>query len=77
MTRKLMSAQGQYLQSLVYCPVIREQVMANGRKHFSIPGGQATWWHCPECQGWHVVIDKDNPLRTNSGTVEYTMPDYR
>jgi hypothetical protein len=77
MTKKVTSApQRQNHQLLIYCPVNCKQVMANDWEQISIPGGQATWWHCPECRGWHVVVGQDNPLRANSGSVEHTTPDY-
>jgi hypothetical protein len=40
----------------LHCPAISKQVSAGERQQFSIPGGLATWWHCPECRGWHVVV---------------------
>lgn len=40
----------------VACPVTCEQVAMNSCRQLSVPGGQATWWRCPECGGWHVVV---------------------
>ena len=28
-----------------------------------IPGGQAVWWQCPECGGWHISqIETMSPI---------------
>jgi hypothetical protein len=41
---------------VLQCPIIHQPVKVNEWKQLSIPGGQATWWHCPECLNWHVLV---------------------
>lgn len=49
--------QQQGLQKMAYCPQARKLVVKNNSQTLFIPGGRATWWHCPACQGWHVHIE--------------------
>ena len=58
MINDLTNVQEQNRQSRVYCPIVGKQVIANSWKYFSVSNKQATWWHCPECLGWHVVVGK-------------------
>jgi len=45
--------QGKWVLS--YCPSTGDEVVGSGwNKRFSTPTGQATWWHCPSCGGWHI-----------------------
>ena len=63
MTLKLTSMQEKKLHLQTTCPTLQQQVLRGGDfKGFAIPGGRAIWWHCPECQGWHVVIQNDRKL---------------
>jgi hypothetical protein len=48
----------QHLKSNGYCPKTGKQVGQQGGQNFLLPGGQATWWHCPACGGWHVILQK-------------------
>jgi hypothetical protein len=49
------------IYSLPHCPLTGEQVLEDGSKYFSFSGWHISWWHCPACHGWHVVVlnDKD------------------
>ena len=38
------------------CSATGRQVTVQSWQQFPIPGGQAMWWQCPDCLGWHVVI---------------------
>ncbi len=47
---------------LVECHELAEEVVGRVQKRYPIPDGQAVWWACPACQGWHVVItNEENP----------------
>jgi hypothetical protein len=59
MTAKLTVLHPHNLQTPSYCPTLQQQVWQGDFKVFKIPGGQVIWWHCPECQGWHVAIQND------------------
>ena len=42
---------------LACCPCSGEEVVGSGwHKSFSLPNGEASWWYCPACYGWHVVM---------------------
>ena len=47
----------QVLQEKFHCPQTQKQVIKLDFHTLNVPGGQATWWHCPACQGWHVIIE--------------------
>jgi hypothetical protein len=55
----MMDTQEQNLLHTMHCPTTARQVVANDMKPYSIPGGQAIWWHCPACQGWHIQMTDD------------------
>ncbi len=38
------------------CPVTNQQLRINIWEYFKVPGGQATWWKCPSCHGWHALV---------------------
>jgi len=41
---------------LAYCPSTQEEVVGSGwYQEFSVADGQASWWRCPACCGWHVL----------------------
>ena len=48
--------QRQSLNSTLCCPQIENPVANCDNQTFPVPGGQAIWWHCPACGGWHVVV---------------------
>ncbi|MEW5958815.1 MAG: hypothetical protein AB1801_13870 [Chloroflexota bacterium] len=54
MAAKLMNMTQQNTQASAHCPLSEQQVTAGPSKRIVFPGGQATWWHCPACQGWHL-----------------------
>ncbi|MCK6624807.1 MAG: hypothetical protein L6R45_06485 [Anaerolineae bacterium] len=58
------SKQSQEIQA--YCPVTGVRVLEYGSKQFSISGFYVTWWHCPACNGWHVVSTKLNSDKENA-----------
>lgn len=41
-----------------YCPLTGVRVLELGSTQFSISGVSVTWWHCPACNGWHVLTTK-------------------
>lgn len=54
--------QGRWI--LAHCPRDGEEVVGSGLAEvFAIPDGEASWWYCPACQGWHVLI---NSYETNN-----------
>jgi hypothetical protein len=62
MVDKLISPQSKRLT--LHCPGSCQSVRADKKKQISVPGGQATWWHCPECLGWHVSIREGDEMAT-------------
>jgi len=43
---------------MIHCPVSGKPViLKNHRESIDIPHGQAIWWHCPSCYGWHILIE--------------------
>ena len=45
---------------LTCCPSTGDEVVGSGwEKNFSPPVGQARWWKCPACDGWHIMTEKD------------------
>jgi hypothetical protein len=45
---------------LAYCPRDGEEVIGSSLDEvFVIPDGKASWWYCPACHGWHVMIASD------------------
>ncbi len=53
-------------QQIAFCPNIKRSVPITQLKYFSISNGQAGWWHCPVCQGWHVQINNINAGSTTN-----------
>jgi hypothetical protein len=48
-------------QILIECPVTGEPAKKLAEKCVQIPNGQANWWCCSACQGWHLTVeDKHN-----------------
>jgi len=45
-------------KSDAYCPQTGKRVGQQIGEKFLLPGGQATWWHCPACGGWHVTMQE-------------------
>ena len=43
-------------KNLTNCPTTNINVRGDDGTSFLIPDGQATWWRCWACQGWHVLI---------------------
>ena len=39
-----------------HCPIAKTHTRGKDLKIALIPYGQAIWWHCTECDGWHVKI---------------------
>jgi hypothetical protein len=45
------------------CPITQQWTIVENRKaYFSIPGGQASWWYCEECHGWHILVQRKNKV---------------
>ena len=62
MTSKCVNFQKQNDQTLVYCPVAEKQVAGDSARPITFSGEQATWWHCPVCQGWHLSPGKTEEM---------------
>jgi hypothetical protein len=41
------------------CPVTGKLAERQESDLFSIPQGQAVWWKCSACNGWHASIMED------------------
>jgi len=48
----------QLRKSDAYCPQTGTWVGKQTGQKFLLPGGQAIWWHCPACGGWHVIVQE-------------------
>jgi lipopolysaccharide biosynthesis regulator YciM len=48
--------QNQEIQT--YCPLTGVRVLEYGSKQFTISGMSVTWWHCPTCNGWHILTTR-------------------
>lgn len=44
-------------QILIRCPVTGEQAKKLTENCIVIPNGQANWWHCSACRGWHINLE--------------------
>ena len=45
---------------LTSCPSTGDEVVGSGwEKNFTTPVGQARWWKCPACDGWHIMTEYD------------------
>ncbi len=60
MVKKSKNLEKEFLQRLTYCPTINKRVIANDWMRISVSNVQATWWHCPMCAGWHVLMLTSN-----------------
>jgi len=51
-------------QVIEKCPMTGKLAERGEENSFSIPDGQAIWWNCSACQGWHasVLPEEDNAL---------------
>jgi len=48
-------------QNLIDCPVTGEPAKKLVEIFVDIPNGQANWWCCSACKGWHLNLeDKHN-----------------
>jgi len=47
----------QDFERILFCPQTRKKVKNNDFQILAVPGGQAIWWHCPACRGWHVIME--------------------
>ena len=55
--RKLQLTREQIYWILTICPSTGDEVVGSGWKELiSTAGGQATWWQCPSCGGWHLDV---------------------
>jgi len=43
-----------------YCPVTKKPVTTIPREQMAMPDNTTNWWHCPECNGWHVSIAQND-----------------
>jgi hypothetical protein len=44
-------------QALIYCPVTGEQAKKLAENYIVMSYGQAIWWHCSACRGWHIALE--------------------
>ena len=44
---------------MVRCPSTHKMAIRSDKDPLNVPGGQATWWRCSACKGWHVSIEDD------------------
>ena len=45
------------------CPMTGQHTKREEGSTFTIPDGQATWWRCSACGGWHAsIIGSDDNL---------------
>jgi hypothetical protein len=44
------------VQLFACCPVEGRQTLSNQVKPISLEPGEALWWHCAYCNGWHIMI---------------------
>lgn len=45
---------------LTYCPVTGEKTKKLTQNHIIMPYGQASWWHCLACGGWHLALEQEH-----------------
>lgn len=58
-------------QNLVNCPITNTLAQGNEQATFLIPGGQARWWHCSACLGWHIsIVDHEKKARAVAKPLE-------
>ena len=46
----------QNLPQITYCPSTKISVEKSDYQNFATPDGQATWWRCSACGGWHLIM---------------------
>ena len=51
-----------HLTILTDCPVTGMQAQKLTQKPVVILDGQASWWHCSACQGWHIHLEQECPV---------------
>ena len=44
-------------QILIYCPATGEPAKKLAENYIVMPYGQAVWWHCSACGGWHLASE--------------------
>ncbi len=58
---------------LTCCPRTGEEVVGSSQsKTLPIPGGQALWWFCPACCGWHLKMIRE-PAGLSNGSEKLGM----
>lgn len=45
----------------ILCPQKAKFIVVEISNQFIVPNGQASWFRCEACQGWHVLIDNRSP----------------
>lgn len=48
----------QNLPQTTCCPLTKMSVEKSNCQTFAIPEGQATWWYCSDCGGWHLILQR-------------------
>jgi hypothetical protein len=61
LSEKILNQSGEGVQFTLVCPSTGHPVSVIKAKQIDLPNGQATWWKCPNCQGWHVRIERAEP----------------
>ena len=54
-TGEWLDQQNPPVQTTLTCPVTGEEVVGDRWRYPHLASGQIVWWHCPGCQGWHVL----------------------
>jgi len=49
------------VETVLQCPLSGAEVMGDRWRYPYLSSGQVIWWHCPGCQGWHVLRIELNP----------------
>lgn len=39
-----------------HCPITGEEVRKDHWTIFVSQDNQVSWWHCPVCYGWHILM---------------------
>lgn len=45
----------------IFCPQTAKFIVVEISNQFIVPNGQASWFQCEACHGWHVLIDNRIP----------------
>lgn len=56
-TRASLSTAELSFRVMTRCPTTNKMAIRSDRDPLSVPGGQATWWRCSACKGWHVSVE--------------------